>query len=92
MTIAIAASPASARYGTNVTLSITGASASTAYTVTVGTTKVSRYDCITDGAGAATVLHPHAGAPGLMTFSLRPTAEYNGTTTAAATCTANGTT
>lgn len=89
MAIAVTASPASARkcYAEVVTLSITGAAASTDYIAEIGATQVTRQRFTTNGSGAATVLYQAHGNPTVKTVSIRPAAEYDGSTTAAATTT-----
>lgn len=71
------------------TLNITGATATTAYTVDVtGPSGAhSLFEVTTDGAGAGSVLYVPMTA-GSFTATLRPTAEYRGTTTATASLTA----
>lgn len=86
MAITLAISPSSARPLEPITITVAGASASTAYVLTSGTTKVSTHEFTTDGSGGATVKHVHDGySAGTLTFSLRPKTEFTGQTTAAAT-------
>jgi hypothetical protein len=67
-------------------LTVAGGAANTAYIVTVNNPNggITRYTVTTDGSGNATLslVSQHRGG---FTASIRPAAEHNGTTTAAAT-------
>jgi hypothetical protein len=91
MAITVSASPASARstLAEKITLTVTGAAATTEYILDDGGTSTSKHCFWTDGSGEATVVFQARGNPQVRTYSLRPCSEYNGTTTAAATCTVN---
>lgn len=91
MAAAIAVDVAEAEYANTVTVSITGHTADTDYICEVACPDgfVHKIECLTDGSGDVDVTFVPQQT-GEHTYSTRPAAHYDGTSTAEATATSRG--